>query len=92
MVKNFKIKLKMKTIIIIILLSLTSCVGYKGSIQEPNYNRISSYKKDIHQMKIVKKELKDSIKSINKSMFFRSKLNDSDLWNLHSFVYYNKYK
>ena len=82
----------MKATIIMLLLSLTSCVGYKGYIQEPNYNRILSYKDDIKEMKIIKKELKDSIKSINKSMFFRSKLNDSDLWNLHRFVYYNKYK
>lgn len=83
---------KLIRVILLYLLILPSCVGYKGYIQEPNYNRISSYKDDIGEMKTIRKELKDSIRTINKSMLLRAKLNDADLWNLHSFVYYNKYK
>lgn len=77
-------------IFIVSLVFFYGCLGQRYYFQDPNWNRMSSFKGDILKLEKIKKNLKDSISKINAQVKERKEINSVDLYNYTQYKIYYK--
>lgn len=72
------------------ILLLLGCNSTRFYFQEPDYERMGSFKKDMEELKVIRNTYKDSLKIIRAKETHRVRINDSDKINYTNWVYFNK--